>query len=325
MTFTAKRDTGLEYTFTGCKVKVKDRGRRREGDGAPLGRGRRGELLAHHEGLAPATDLTGITAIKAPVVKGAPLDWNGVRSRPPASSSIPAWPSFIETVGDADNKAGVQITNGDPRGSIKAYYLAQNMIDFEAAASILLAMCCGTRLNGWAIYVPKAQSLSPAFQDRKTGSSARTFRSRRATTRPIRSSRSGLLSFSRRPVRERPRSRAGGRAGGRSRASGAASEGAAALVLLFDGDRLVRVHRSRCPRAVHLSPLRGRDVPPPPDPLGEVDRPPERLDPRGRTSSPARGLRARRREGRPSSMVGSLTLEALRANLDPASRRSSPG
>ena len=44
--------------------------------------------------------------------------------------------SFIETVGDADNKAGVQITNGDPRGSIKAYHLAQNRIDFEAAASI---------------------------------------------------------------------------------------------------------------------------------------------------------------------------------------------
>lgn len=167
MTFTAKRDTGLEYTFTGCKVKVKIEGVDAKGtallsvevDAASYSRTTKASL--------PATDLTGITAIKAPVVKGAPLDWNGVSLAAAGFEFDPGVAlSFIETVGDADNKAGVQITNGDPRGSIKAYYLAQNRIDFEAAASIPLAMCCGTRLNGWAIYVPKAQPLNPAFQDR---------------------------------------------------------------------------------------------------------------------------------------------------------------
>ena len=271
----------------------------------------KGTALLSVEVDAASYSRTTKASPRRPTSPGSPRSGAGREGRPASTgtglargrrllSSIPGVAlSFIETVGDADNKAGVQITNGDPRGSIKAYYLAQNRIDFEAAASIPARHVLRNAAQRWAIYVPRR---SPSTRPSKiaAGSSARTFRSRRATTRPIRSSRS----------RSSELLTGGPFESGRARGP---EEGP-------EGDRAPPVQQARRGRPSCFSstetalfefidpdarvpftspPLRGRDVPPPPDPLGEVDRPPERLDPRGRTSSPARGLRARRREGRP--------------------------
>lgn len=167
MTFTAKRDTGLEYTFTGCKVKVKVSGLDAKGTAILECDVDVGSYTRTTKASLPATELTGITAVKAPVVKGAPLDWNGAALVAAGMEFDPGVTiAHIETVGDADNKAGIQITGADPRGTMRAYYLAQNMIDFETANTFPIAMAAGSRLNGWALYVPKAQLTGPQFVDR---------------------------------------------------------------------------------------------------------------------------------------------------------------
>jgi hypothetical protein len=167
MTFTAKRDTGLEYTFTGCKVKAKVDGINAKGTALLAFEVDVGAYSRTTKASLPATELAGITAIKAPVIKGSPLDWNAIPLLAAGLDFDPAITlSYIETVGDLQNKAGVQATAADPRGSIKAYYLAQNMLDAEGATTIPLVMSSGTRLNGWALCVPRAQLLSPSFQNR---------------------------------------------------------------------------------------------------------------------------------------------------------------
>jgi hypothetical protein len=167
VTFTAKRDTGLEYTFTGCKVKAKIDGIDAKGTAVLVFEVDVGAYSRTTKASLPASELSGVTAVKAPVIKGSPLDWNGTSLMAAGLEFDPGFTlAFVETVGDLQNKAGIQATAADPRGSIKAYYLAQNMLDVEGAAPLALAMSSGTKANGWALWVPRAQLLSPQFQNR---------------------------------------------------------------------------------------------------------------------------------------------------------------
>lgn len=167
MAFVVKRDTGIEYTLLGCKVKAKIEGVDAKGTALLAVEVDVGSYSRTTKASLPATELTGITAVQAPVVKGGLLDWNGVANVAAGAEFDPGVTiSFIETVADAQNKAGIIATAADPRGMFKAYYLAQNMIDFEAATPYVLVVAAGGRTNGWGIWIPQAQLLAPSFVDR---------------------------------------------------------------------------------------------------------------------------------------------------------------
>jgi len=167
MAFVAKRDTGIEYTFLGCKVKAKIESIDAKGTATLACEVDVGSYSRTTKASLPATELSGITAIKAPVVKGAALDWNGTTMLAAGAEFDPGIAiQFIETVSDAQNKSGIKATAADPKGAVRAYFLAQNMIDFEAATTLVVVVACGTRSNGWALAVPRAQPMAPAFQNR---------------------------------------------------------------------------------------------------------------------------------------------------------------
>ncbi len=50
---------------------------------------------------------------------------------------------------------------------MKSYYAAGHLTDFTAGTEKSLVVGAGTHLNGWALYIPKAQYMQPQLEEHK--------------------------------------------------------------------------------------------------------------------------------------------------------------
>lgn len=171
MAFNATRH-GIEYTFTGCKVSCKI-----------AGIGARGsvmlEVTAEASDYAPTTKASlpsiipaGITAVRAPAVKGAPFCINSVEEPAYSFEFDPGLKfAFVDSTmggalagGDGVSN-GVELTDSTPGGAIKSFYKGQHFTDFEAGNQVPISFMCGDQTNGWGIYIPLAQHTSIALEN----------------------------------------------------------------------------------------------------------------------------------------------------------------
>lgn len=122
----------------------------------------------------PSAVPAGITAVKAPIVKGAPFTVAGVEE-PAFSVEIDFGLKFEfqeSTAGlgpsnpDSVN-AGLELVDSDPGGAIKAYYKAQHMTDFAADTQNTLMICVGLGLgNAWGFFAQNIQWVVPKFENK---------------------------------------------------------------------------------------------------------------------------------------------------------------
>lgn len=173
MTFTCLRD-GVQYTFVGCKLdslKI-----------SPIA-GRDTAIFewaweatdfsVTAKGSLPSSSLTGITAVKAPVVKGSPYAVGATEEfMYQAEIDFGLKFSFVDStagLGSANPdsvNSGLELTDSNPGGSVKSYYLAQHMTDFAAGNQIALMFATlGSTGNAWGFYAPACQYLQPSFDN----------------------------------------------------------------------------------------------------------------------------------------------------------------
>lgn len=176
LAFVGKRHD-IEYNFLGCKI-----------DSAKVtGVGARGEALldvtcsvtdwnVSAKASLPVTNLTGITAIKGPIIKGAcfalggteeflfGLDFDFAHKFEFQDSTCAQGTAQPDSV-----NAGMELVEAGPMGGIKAYYNAQHGTDFFAGNEISLAFAAfsqpGTVGNAWGIYCPKIQHVDKSFEE----------------------------------------------------------------------------------------------------------------------------------------------------------------
>lgn len=167
MALVAFRDD-VEYTFLGCSVTAcKLAGVNARGTALLEIEVMVGTFTRTTKASLPAANLTGVTAVKAPVVRGSPLAIEGVAELVSEMSFDPTMTIvFQESTAGADNKSGIEAVNAEPKGAIKPYYTVAHWTDFEAGTVRSVAFSAGDRTNGFGIYVPKAQYLQPALEDR---------------------------------------------------------------------------------------------------------------------------------------------------------------
>lgn len=178
LAFVAKRAeaTSIEYNFLGCKI-----------DSAKVTgiQGRGTALLevsisvsdwnASTKASLPSTVLTGVTAVKAPVIKGScfalggteelayglDFDFNHTFEFQDATCAL-------GTAQPDSANAGVELTNAGPKGTVKSYFSTQHGTDFYAGNEISLAFTAvnqGNRHASWGIYCPKVQHVDKTFEE----------------------------------------------------------------------------------------------------------------------------------------------------------------
>lgn len=172
MAFCAERDA-VQYTFLGCKV-----------DSAKIsGVTPRGTAIldiaysvtdwsVSAKGSLPAPTLAGITLAKAPVVKGSPFCVGGTEEVVYGFDfDFGAKFSFVEALNalgatqpDSAN-AGLELVESQPKGTVKAYFLASHLTDFIAATTRSLAFAARGTGVAWGIYVPVAQWTDVGIED----------------------------------------------------------------------------------------------------------------------------------------------------------------
>lgn len=166
LAFVAKRD-GIEYTFLGCKVtSFKFEGINAKGTPLLSVEVDVGTWSVTTKSSLPATDLTGVTAVKAPVVKGSPVAIGGVLQTVHGIDLDPGHEfAFQDSTEDADGKAGIELVNAGPRGAVKGYYASAHLTDFAAGTASSLAFTCGDRTNGFGFFT-KIQWGQPQLTDK---------------------------------------------------------------------------------------------------------------------------------------------------------------
>ncbi len=166
LSFVGKRG-GLEYTFTGCKVAFKLTGITARGTALLQVTVDVNSWTPTTKASLPATTLTGITAVKGPVIKGGTMTVDGVEEVTADLELDPGLESiFQDSVAADEGRAGVELVNSHPSGVIHPYYAAGHLTTFLAGTTVELAAAFGTTSNGFGFYVPKAQWLQPAIEDR---------------------------------------------------------------------------------------------------------------------------------------------------------------
>jgi hypothetical protein len=169
MAFVIKID-GVEYTLLGCKVAVAIEGAASGGTALLAVTVDVGTWSTSTKASLPSSaTLSGVNAVKAPVVKGATC----------AVANASKWVrefvfnpgmeiSFIASTEATDNKAGIEAVQSNPTGAIKPYHADQHMTDFAAGTVNAIAFAAGaaaTVANGWGVYVQRAQYLQPTWED----------------------------------------------------------------------------------------------------------------------------------------------------------------
>lgn len=166
LAFVVIRD-GIEYTLLGCKVKVKLAGITARGTALLDVQVDVGTWTETTKASLPSSDLTGITAVKAPVIKGAEFAVAGVTEPVSSLEFDPGMTfEFQESTEGADNKSGFEAVDAQPQGVFNPYYAASRLADMLAGGTKSLAFACGDQTNGFGIYIPVAQYGQVGLEDR---------------------------------------------------------------------------------------------------------------------------------------------------------------
>lgn len=166
LSFVVKRDT-IQYTFLGCKTSFKIEGITARGVAMLSFEVDVADWLATTKSSLPSTNLTGITAVKPPVVKGAQFAVAGVAELVSGLDFDPGLEHiFQETTEGLQAKSAAELVNSNPRGSFKPYFADGHMATFLAETEVRMVFACGTKENGWGLHIAKAQLLQPTMEDR---------------------------------------------------------------------------------------------------------------------------------------------------------------
>lgn len=177
LAFVATKDT-VQYTLLGCKL-----------DSVKISGAQSGAISVLEitvsvsdwsktaKASLPATILSGITAVKAPIVKASCLAWGDTEYHVNALDLVFNHKfEFVDStcaLGPAvpdSQHAGLELVDAAPQGTIHPYYNDQFMTDFSAGTEKSLAFAVpsqpgATGANGWGVFIPKAQLGQPAFED----------------------------------------------------------------------------------------------------------------------------------------------------------------
>lgn len=176
MAFAAFHD-GIEYTLLGCKGSAKITGTGPKGTAILECSFDVADWSVTTKASLPAADPTGITAVRAPAIKGAPFALADSGSagveEPVYALEFDLGVKFEYVVstnggglaGGDGNIAGFEMVDAAPGGAFKAFYAAQKMTDFLAGTEKELDFSCGDSSTGWGLYIPKAQYMQPQFEE----------------------------------------------------------------------------------------------------------------------------------------------------------------
>lgn len=178
LAFVAKRgqSTSIEYTFLGCKIDTaKITGIAARGTAILEVTCSVTDWVATTKGSLAGTSLTGITAVKAPVIKGSCFAVGGTEELIYALDFDFAFKFDFQdatcALGTAQPdsvNAGLELTEAMPGGSAKAYTNTQHLVDFFAGNEIAVAFSAvdqGVPGVSWGLYAPKAQYTGDSYEE----------------------------------------------------------------------------------------------------------------------------------------------------------------
>lgn len=166
MAFCAKRG-GIEYTFLGCKVKAKVQGINARGTCLLQVEVDVDSWSVTTKVSLPSVVLSGVTAVKGPVIKGGTMTIDGTEEVTAQAEFDPGTEiAFIDSIAGTNGRSGISIVDSKPQGVLHPYYSATRFTTFLAGTTVEIAIGAGTSSNGFGIFVPKAQYLVPAYEDR---------------------------------------------------------------------------------------------------------------------------------------------------------------
>lgn len=157
---------GIEYTLLGCKVHAQLEGINAKGTALVSLSIEAADYARTSKGSLPDSNLAGITAVKAPVVKGAPFAIDGVTRRIVGLDlDLGMNIVFEESTEHTNAKSAIHAVESMPKGTIRPYYNVAHMEDLEAGTERAIGFSCGDRTNGWGFYAAKAQWGQPSLQN----------------------------------------------------------------------------------------------------------------------------------------------------------------
>lgn len=166
MAFVGKRD-GIEFTFLGCKPKIKIGGISARGTALLTVECEVDRWSVTAKGSLAATTLTGITAVKGPVIKGGSMIIDGVEEVTAEAEFDPGIETvYQDSVAGTQGRAAISIVDSKPTGVLHPYYDSTRLTDFAAGTAKELSLAVGTTSTGFGFYVPRAQYHLPAFENR---------------------------------------------------------------------------------------------------------------------------------------------------------------
>lgn len=167
MAFVGKRD-GIEFTFLGCKCRVAVKGIDARGTALLQVDVEVNSWSVTTKASLPSTVLSGITAVKGPVIKGGTFTIDGTEEVCSGTEFDPGLTMvFIDSVAATEGRAGVSATESTPQGVMRPYYAASRLTTFVNGTVIEVCAAFGSTSNGFGFMVPRAQIALPAFEDRE--------------------------------------------------------------------------------------------------------------------------------------------------------------
>jgi hypothetical protein len=173
--FVATKDT-VQYTLLGCKLdSVKISGVAARGHAILDVSVSCSDWSKTTKASLPSTVLSGITAVKAPIIKAAcfavggteefmsSMDLDFAHKFEFVDSTCALGPSVPNSV-----NAGLELVDAMPSGNVHLYYADAHITDFSAGTERSLAFAVSessTAGNGWGVYIPKAQWQQPTFEE----------------------------------------------------------------------------------------------------------------------------------------------------------------
>lgn len=166
MAFVTTRD-GVQYTLLGCAVSAKIVGVTARGTAILEVTAQVGDWeVTSKASLPTASILTGISAVRAPVVKGAPFFVDTTeRLISSLDFDMGSVFAFQDTTSGAQAKSGIELVDAQPQGVFKSYHQTAHLTDFLAGTERAIEMVVGSRTNGFVLYIPKAQLGQPTLND----------------------------------------------------------------------------------------------------------------------------------------------------------------
>lgn len=173
LSFVGYRD-GIEYTFRGCNVSAKLTGVTARGSAIldVTANAADWSVTTKYGSSLPSAVLTGITAVRAPSIKGAPIAIGGVEEAVYSFDfDFGCKFEFKETTAGGGYEggdgvvAGMELVDSTPGGAFKVYFAASHLTDFLAGTQRSLVVSSGDHLTGWALYIPNAQYTDTKLED----------------------------------------------------------------------------------------------------------------------------------------------------------------